>query len=466
MDDLLNRETRNTNYTSVISAQREFFQSGATKSYHFRIKQLDKLYKVISENEKLILDSVKKDLNKSIFEGFFGDVALILHEISFVKKHLSKWMKPEAVRTPITHFGSSCKIYQEPYGVNLIISPWNYPFQLTFIPLIGAIAGGNTAVIKPSELSPNSSALITKLINENFSSEHVICIEGGIEVSNVLLNEQFDHIFFTGSVPVGKIIMDAASKNLTPVTLELGGKSPTIVDSSANIKLAARRIAWGKFFNAGQSCVAPDYLYVHKSVEDEFLSNLKDEILKLYTNNALNYSDYAHIINIKHFSRLKSLLTGATVFLGGRTDENTLAFEPTILTNVSNDHPVMMEEIFGPILPVISFASIDEVIAEINKRPKPLALYLFTENKTVKEKVIENIPFGGGSINDTLFHLANPHLPFGGVGSSGHGSYHGIHSFKCFTHQKSILSQTTKFDLSVRYHTTRGALKIIRKFFK
>ncbi|WP_235822185.1 aldehyde dehydrogenase [Gottfriedia luciferensis] len=466
MEDLLNVEIKQSDYSSEISAQRKFFQSGATKSYQFRIRQLDKLYKVISENEKLILEAVKKDLNKSVFEGFFGDVALILHEISFVKKHLSKWMKPEAVRTPITHFGSSCKIFHEPYGVNLIISPWNYPFQLSFIPLIGAIAGGNTAVVKPSELSPNSSALIARLIKETFSNEYVICIEGGIEVSNALLNKQFDHIFFTGSVPVGKIVMEAASKNLTPVTLELGGKSPTIIDSSANIKLAARRVAWGKFFNAGQTCVAPDYLYVHKSIENEFLSTLKDEIIKLYTNNALNFSDYAHIINVRHFSRLKSLLNGPSVYFGGRTDENTLAFEPTILTNVSKDHPVMKEEIFGPILPVLSFDSIEEVIAEINKNPKPLALYLFTENKSVKEKIIKNIPFGGGSINDTLFHLATPHLPFGGVGSSGHGSYHGIHSFKCFTHEKSVLSQTTKFDLSVRYHTTRGALNIIRMLFK
>ncbi|PGZ92352.1 aldehyde dehydrogenase family protein [Bacillus sp. AFS029533] len=462
----MNAELKKSNYTSAISAQREFFQSGVTKSYQFRIRQLDKLYKVISENENLILEAVKKDLNKSVFEGFFGDVALISHEISFVKKNLAKWMKPKAVRTPITHLGSSCKIYHEPFGVNLIISPWNYPFQLTFIPLIGAIAGGNTAVVKPSELSPNSSALIARLIKETFSNEYVICIEGGIEVSNALLNEQFDHIFFTGSVPVGKIVMEAASKNLTPVTLELGGKSPTIVDSSAKIKLAARRIAWGKFFNAGQTCVAPDYLYVHKSIEIEFLNALKDEIIKLYTNNALNFSDYAHIINVRHFSRLKSLLNGPTVFFGGRTNENTLAFEPTILTNVLKDHPVMKEEIFGPILPVLTFDSIDEVIAEVNKNPKPLALYLFTENKSVKEKVIENIPFGGGSINDTLFHLATPHLPFGGVGSSGHGSYHGVHSFKCFTHEKSVLSQTTKFDLSVRYHTTRGALKIIRMLFK
>ncbi|PEJ57633.1 MULTISPECIES: aldehyde dehydrogenase [unclassified Bacillus (in: firmicutes)] len=453
-------------YASLVSSQNAFFQTGKTRSYEFRIQQLVKLYKVISENEKLILEAVKKDLNKSEFEGFFGDVALILHEITYVKKQLRKWMKPSKVQTPITHFGSSCKVYREPYGVNLIISPWNYPFQLTFIPLIGAIAGGNTAIIKPSELTPNSSALIARLIKETFSSEFIACIEGGVEESTALLNERFDHIFFTGSVQVGSIVMQSASKHLTPVTLELGGKSPTIVDSSANIKLAARRIAWGKFFNAGQTCIAPDYIYVHKSIEEKFLSTLKEEIERLFTENPLTYSDYTHVVNDRHFSRLKKLLAGPTVFYGGETDEITLAFEPTILTNVTLDHPVMKEEIFGPILPVLTFRSIDEVINDINSNPKPLALYLFTEKSSVKERIINNIPFGGGCINDTLYHITTPHLPFGGVGHSGHGSYHGIHSFKCFTHEKSVLNQTTKFDLNVRYHTTKGALNIIRKLFK
>ncbi|MEH7612299.1 aldehyde dehydrogenase [Gottfriedia acidiceleris] len=453
-------------YASIVSSQQAYFQTGKTRSYEFRMTQLNKLYKVISENEKLILEAVKKDLNKSVFEGYFGDIALILSEISFVKKHLKKWMKPSSVRTPITHFGSKGKIYHEAYGVNLIISPWNYPFQLTFIPLIGAIAGGNTAVVKPSELTPNSSALISRLIRETFFSHYITCIEGGVEVSTALLNERFDHIFFTGSVQVGRIVMQSASKHLTPATLELGGKSPTIVDSGANIKSAARRIAWGKFLNAGQTCIAPDYIFVHKTIEEKFLEALKEEIERLYTENPLTYSEYTHVVNNRHFARLKKMLEGPTVYHGGKTDENTLAFEPTILTNVSFDHPVMNEEIFGPILPVLSFESIREVISEINNKPKPLALYLFTENSSVKELIINSVSFGGGCINDTLIHITSPYLPFGGVGHSGHGSYHGIHSFKCFTHDKSVLDQTTKFDLSVRYHITKGALKVIRKLFK
>ncbi|WP_088012033.1 aldehyde dehydrogenase [Gottfriedia acidiceleris] len=458
--------TKSSQYASLISYQQAFFRSGKTRSYEFRMKQLDKLYKVISENEKLILEAVHKDLNKSVFEGFFGDIALILNEISYVKKHLRKWMKPSNVRTPITHFGSSCKTYREPFGVNLIISPWNYPFQLTFIPLIGAISGGNTAIIKPSELTSNSSALISRIIKETFPREFIACVEGGVEESVALLNEKFDHIFFTGSVQVGKIVMQSASEHLTPVTLELGGKSPTIVDSSANLKLAARRIAWGKFFNAGQTCIAPDYVYVHESIEEKFLGAIKEEIERLYTKNPLTYSDYTHIVNNRNFVRLKKMLEGPKVFHGGKTDENTLAIEPTILTNVSLNHAVMQEEVFGPILPVLPFKSIDFVINEINKNPKPLALYLFTEDKSIKERIIGDVPYGGGCVNDTIFHITTPHLPFGGVGQSGHGSYHGIHSFKCFTHEKSVLTQTTKFDLSVRYHTSKGALTIIRKLFK
>ncbi|MFF3024423.1 aldehyde dehydrogenase [Gottfriedia sp. NPDC057948] len=466
MEQLLSSSTEAPEYSSLLAEQREFFQTGATRTYIFRKTQLEKLYKAISDNERLILEAVNKDLHKSEFEGFFADVALILHEISYVKKHLHKWMKPTNIKTPLTHFGSRCKIYREPYGVNLVVSPWNYPFQLTFIPLIGAIAGGNTAIVKPSELTPNSSALITKIITDTFPIEYISCVEGGVEVSTALLKEKFDHIFFTGSVEVGSVVMRAASEHLTPVTLELGGKSPTIVDKSANLKLAARRIAWGKFFNSGQTCIAPDYIYVSSHIQKEFLSLLKEEIKRLYSEDPLSYKEYTHIVNDRHFKRLQNLMDGPSIYYGGKVDETTLVIEPTILTNVSWKHPVMNEEIFGPILPIIPFNSLDEVVMEINNRPKPLALYLFTENDSIKKRIVEEISFGGGSINDTLFHLTTPHLPFGGVGSSGHGSYHGIHSYKCFTHEKSVLSQTTKFDLSVRYHTTKGAQSIIRKLFK
>lgn len=455
-----------TGFSSLIASQRAFFRTGATRPYAFRKAQLEKLYKAIQSNEQAILDAVKKDLNKSQFEGTFAEVALVLHEISFMIKHLHSWMKPTSVTNPLTHFGSRSKIYREPYGVNLIIAPWNYPFQLALLPLVGAIAGGNTATVKPSELSVQSSLVLAELIGRTFPEEYIACVQGGVEESTALLNEKFDHIFFTGSVKVGSIVMREASKNLTPVTLELGGKSPTIVDASANLKLAARRIAWGKFLNAGQTCIAPDYVYVHHSIEKPFLQQLKQEIISLYTENPLSNDDYTHIINDKHTLRLQQLLKGTTVYHGGKVDTLTGAIEPTVLTNVSMNDPVMQDEIFGPILPVISYDLLNEVILQINNGPKPLALYLFSEDEAVKKRVIEEIPFGGGCVNDTLYHVASPYLPFGGVGHSGLGSYHGKFSFDAFTHAKGVLTQTTKFDLPVRYHTTNGALGIIRRLFK
>ncbi len=454
------------NYTSIVSAQRAFFQSGETHSYEFRKAQLETLYAAVVENEKLLIEALYKDLHKSEFEAFSTEIGIILHEISHTLKHLQKWMKPKKVATSTTHVGSKSKIYREPYGVNLIIAPWNYPIQLALLPLIGAIAGGNTAVVKPSEFAVHSSQAICKILTEKFPTEYIACIEGGVEDAQALLAERFDHIFFTGSTNVGRIVMREASEFLTPVTLELGGKSPAIVTASSNLKLAAKRIAWGKFLNAGQTCIAPDYVYVHHAIEEKFVRLLQQEIVSLYSSNPLKSDDYTHIINEKHFDRLLHMLEDADAFYGGEYDRETLAVEPTILVNVSWSDPVMKEEIFGPILPILPYETLDEVVEQINSQPKPLALYLFTEEEALKKRIVSQIPFGGGCINDVLFHITTPNLPFGGVGSSGHGSYHGVHSFKCFTHEKAVLSQTTKFDLNVRYHTSMGSLNIIRKLLK
>jgi aldehyde dehydrogenase (NAD+) len=452
--------------TQLVTRQKAFFQTGSTKTSNFRIEQLEKLYKSIVENEEEIKIALKKDLNKSDFEAYMTEIGFTLKEISEAIKHIKKWMKPIKVKTPITHIGTKGYIYREPYGVTLIISPWNYPFQLAMAPLIGAIIGGNTAIIKPSELTPNTSIIINKIINENFDKEYIAVVDGGIEESTILLQQKFDFIFFTGSVQVGKIVMEAASKNLTPLILELGGKSPTIVHNDSNIQLAAKRIVWGKFTNAGQTCIAPDYIYVHKSVKKEFIDALKNEVVQFYSDKPLLNNDYTKIISDRHFNRLVGFLNNGEILHGGDYDQLSHKIEPTLISDLSWDSPIMSEEIFGPILPILTYENIDEVINEINQHPKPLALYVFTESKQIANKVIERVPFGGGCVNDTLYHMANPHLPFGGVGESGSGNYHGEYSFAAFTHEKSVLLQTTKIDLKIRYHTTKNALRFIRKLLK
>jgi len=348
----------------------------------------------------------------------------------------------------------------------LIIAPWNYPFQLAIAPLIGVIAAGNCAILKPSELTPKTSAVLDELISELFPEEYVSVVQGGVETSQALLKEKFDYIFFTGSVPVGKIIMEAASKNLTPVTLELGGKSPSIVHEDANIKLAAKRIAWGKYMNAGQTCVAPDYLYLHQDIKEQFLKYFIEATKELYGEKPLENPNYTHIVSQKHFNRLKSFLNDGDLILGGGVNEGELAIEPTVLTNISWDAQVMEDEIFGPILPVLEYSNLSEVIEGIHNHPNPLALYFFSENEKIQQEVINNISFGGGCINDTIYHLVSPYLPFGGVGNSGTGSYHGKGSFDTFSHQKSVLKQTTKFDIPIRYPNVKNGLKMIKQFLK
>jgi aldehyde dehydrogenase (NAD+) len=454
------------NYPVLIQKQREFFMQGKTKSLSFRIERLNQLRNLIKSNEKVLMDALKQDLNKSEFDSFISEIGIVLEEIRFTINNLKNWAKPRRVKTSLTGLGSKNYIYPEPYGVALIIAPWNYPFQLAIAPLIGAMAAGNCAVIKPSELTPRTSITLKNIINENFPNDYISVVEGGVETSTALLKEKFDYIFFTGSVPVGRIIMEAASKHLTPVTLELGGKSPCIVHEDANLKLAAKRIAWGKYINAGQTCVAPDYLYVHKRVKDEFLRLFKESISELYGVEPIQRGDFTRIVSERHLQRLTTFLKNGTIYYGGKHDLNKLMLEPTVLVDVSWEDEVMQDEIFGPILPVLEFEDLSSMISKINSRPKPLALYTFSSSQDVQNYILDNVSFGGGCINDTVFHLSSPYLPFGGVGESGIGAYHGKGSFDVFSHEKSILKQTTLFDLPFRYPNTKNALKKIKWFIK
>jgi aldehyde dehydrogenase (NAD+) len=453
-------------YDTLIQMQRAFFTQGKTKSVTFRIEMLNQLRNLIKTNEKLLMNALKQDLNKSEFDSFISEIGIVLEEIRFTIKNLRKWAKPRRVKTSLTGLGSKSYIYPEPYGVALIIAPWNYPFQLSIAPLIGAIAAGNCAIIKPSELTPRTSRILSEMINGNFPNDYISVVEGGVETSTALLKEKFDYIFFTGSVAVGKIIMEAASRHLTPVTLELGGKSPCIVHEDANLKLAAKRIAWGKYINAGQTCVAPDYLYVHKRVKDEFLRLFKESILDLYGMNPIQKGDFTRIVSERHFQRLTSFLKDGAIYYGGEQDLKKLMIEPTVLIDVSWDDEVMQDEIFGPILPVLEFDDLSSMVNKLNSRAKPLALYTFSNSQDVQSYILNNVSFGGGCINDTVFHLSSPYLPFGGVGESGIGAYHGKGSFDVFSHEKSILKQTTLFDLPFRYPNTKNALKKIKMFIK
>jgi len=453
-------------YQLLVNKQRQFFKTDKTKTIAFRVEALQRLKTAIKKYEQELMGALRADLNKSEFDAYSTEIGIVLEEINFTLKRLRAWVKPKKVKTPITHIGSSSYIYSEPYGVALIIAPWNYPFQLAIAPLIGAIAAGNCAIIKPSELTPKTSDILEQLISEYFPEEYIAVVQGAVETSQALLNEKFDYIFFTGSVPVGRIIMEAASKSLTPVTLELGGKSPCIVHEDANLKLAAKRIAWGKFMNAGQTCVAPDYLYLHKQIKEPFLNLLKNAIVDLYGQEPLKNPDFTRIVSNSHFQRLCGFLSNGEIVSGGKTSQETLMIEPTVLEGISWDDPVMMDEIFGPILPVLEYDSLSEVIEGIQNHPKPLALYLFTENDSVQQEVLNQISFGGGCINDTVYHIASPHLPFGGVGNSGIGAYHGKGSFDTFSHKKSVLKQTTRFDIPVRYPNVKDGLRKIKMFLK
>lgn len=457
----------NEKILDVLKKQKEYFYEGETKNIDFRIKQLQKLKRAIKDNEKLITEALYKDLHKPEFEAYATEIGYIYDSIGYFIKNLKKWAKVRRVKTPAVHFGSRSYIYAEPYGSVLIVGPFNYPFQLIMEPLIGAISAGNCVVIKPSEYTTNVSKIVYKIIKENFHEKYIEVIEGGKEETSILINSPFDYIFFTGSVAVGKIVMEAAAKNLVPVTLELGGKSPTIVHKDANIESASERIIWGKFMNVGQTCVAPDYLLVHKEIKDQLVSKLIEKIKIFYGNNPKTSKDYGRIVNEKQFSRIKGLINEDKVIFGGDYGVEELYIDPTIMNNVTWEDKVMGEEIFGPVLPILEYENLNEIINKINSRPKPLALYLFTESREVEKKVVENISYGGGCINDTMTHLASPFLPFGGVGTAGVGSYHGQRSFETFSHMKSVLKKSTRFNLKFIFPPyTKKKVAMLRRVMK
>ena len=449
----------------TIRKQRAYFYTGATKDLNFRLRQLGSLKRTIQAHEQEIVDALRKDLNRDPFDAYAAEIGIVLEELNHLIRHLPKWGAKKRVRTSLANFLASSCIYPEPYGIALILSPWNYPFQLAMSPLAGAIAAGNCAVVKPSAYSRHTSEVIEKVIKACFDEEYIAVVRGGREANQSLLEEKFDYIFFTGSVAVGKTVMEAASRHLTPVTLELGGKSPCIVDETANLKLAARRIVWGKFLNAGQTCVAPDYLMVHRSVKKELTGEIKRVIETFYGPAAGGMDSFPKIINEKHFNRLALLMENEEILLGGNTDPAALKIAPTLADHVTWDSPLMQGEIFGPILPILEFDDLDEVISAVNRHPKPLALYFFTTGKDRAERILRDISFGGGCINDTVMHLASTHLPFGGVGESGMGQYHGKSSFDTFTHYKSILNKSNLIDVPLRYpgHKHIGLVKRIMK---
>ena len=450
----------------ILEKQRQYFYNGNTLDIDYRKASLRKLKNEIKKNEDNIFNALKKDLNKSEFESFATEIGLVYEEINETLKNIDKWSKRKKVKTPISQFKASSYIYKEPYGNALIIAPWNYPFQLVMAPLIGAIAAGNTVVIKPSELAPATASVIENIISNVFNKEYIAVIQGDIDVNKALLEERFDYIFFTGSTVVGKIVMEAATKNLTPITLELGGKSPCIVDKSDKIDLFAKRIVWGKLLNSGQTCVAPDYFLIHKDIKEEFLKSVKKYVKEFYGDNPIKSEDYVKIINKRHFQRILSLIDKDNILLGGNYDEAKLKIEPTVVEVKSLDEQIMSEEIFGPIMPIITYSKYEEVIKTIRNFEKPLALYLFTENKVLEKNILENINFGGGCINDTIVHLATTELPFGGVGMSGMGSYHGKRSFDTFTHEKSILKRSNWIDIPLRYPPYLGKISLLRNIFK
>ena len=449
-----------------LEKQRAFFRSGRTIPLAFRKKALKRLGRAIRQHENEIYAALREDLNKSKTEAFMCEVGMTLAELSYMLKHLEGWAKKKYVRSPLAQFSATSFTVKEPYGVALIMSPWNYPFMLTMEPLIGAIAAGNCAVVKPSAYAPATSAVIRRILRACFPEEYIFAVEGGRAENQALLDQRFDYIFFTGGVTVGKEVMAKAAKHLTPVTLELGGKSPCVVDRTAKLELAAKRIAFGKLLNAGQTCVAPDYVLVAREVEDAFVAALQKQFDQLCPD-PLHSAEYVHIVNQKHFDRLTGLMASGQIVYGGSIDPAALRIAPTILRNVSPDSPVMQEEIFGPILPILPVSSIDEAIAFAAARPHPLACYLFTKDRALQRRVLDTLPFGGGCINDTIIHLATSAMPFGGVGESGMGGYHGRAGFETFSHYRSIVDKKTWTDLPIRYQRyDEMKEKMLRRFLK
>lgn len=452
---------------AMIEAQKGFYFAGETRSTEFRKEMLMKLYAEIEKREQDILKALHKDLGKSAFESYTTEIGFVLSSIAYMVKHVDEWMKPEKVKTPLHLQPAKSFITREPYGSVLVIGPFNYPFQLVMEPLIGALVAGNCAIVKPSEFAVETSAIIKRIIEAVFPANYVSVVEGEREETSLLIHAPFDYIFFTGSVGVGKVVMKAAAERLTPITLELGGKSPAIVDQTANLQHAAERIVWGKFLNAGQTCVAPDYLVVHASVKDSLIREMLAVLKRFYGRNVEESEDYGRLIHHRHFDRLQEMLVqeASKIIVGGQSNRATLYMEPTLIA-ANWDSSLMEDEIFGPILPILVYENLDEVLHQIRQNPKPLAAYFFTENDRAEAYFIENLPFGGGCINDTVTHVGNIHLPFGGVGNSGMNAYHGKASFDLFTHAKSVMKRSTKIPMKVVLPPYGNKLKVIKNLLK
>ncbi len=450
-----------------VAEQTAFFRSGATLPVEYRLLQLRKLKAAIQKYEPRIMEALWKDLHKSPFEAYATEIGIVLAEIGLHIRKLKTWAKPKKVFTnQIIHFWSASKVYPQPFGRVLIMAPWNYPFQLLINPLVGAISAGNCVTLKASEYAPHTAEVMREMITETFSPEYISVYLGGRAANEALLKERWDYIFFTGSPLVGKVVMEAAARNLTPVSLELGGKSPCIVDDDANLRVAAARIVWGKFINAGQTCIAPDYVMVHRSVKEELLKVMQQKIREYFGTDPELSPDYARIATVENTERLARFLSSGNVYTGGMVKVPERYFAPTILCDVSPDSPVMQEEIFGPILPVLEFSDRAEVVRFVNERPKPLAFYYFSENSSRQREMLEQTTSGGGCINEVVMHIANDHLPFGGVGNSGMGRYHGKASFDTFTHYRSILKKSTWFDMPVRYAPYGRKIRLLKMLIK
>ena len=450
----------------AVNDQKIFFLTQKTKNIEYRKKMLKTLRRTIVLYQDQLADAVYKDLHKAGFEFFLTEVSLLLEELDYHIKKLKQWSSPKRVRSSLLHFKSKSYIQPEPLGQVLIVAPWNYPFHLMFIPLIGAISAGNTIILKPSPHSPNTSQVMQEMIAENFSPEYITLFQGDRNVNKILFDQNFDLIFYTGSPGAGKAVMEAAAKNLTPVILELGGKNPCVVDETANIKLAAKRITWGKFLNAGQTCTAPDYAFIHRNIKEEFILAMKETIQEFYGDDPKN-SDFSRIINSHHTKRLSEMMKHGTIVAGGDFDIQEKYIAPTVIDHIIPDSPIIREEIFGPILPLMEYKELDDVIAFINNMQKPLGAYLFSENKRVQKEFITKTSSGGVTINDVIMHAVNLYLPFGGVGGSGMGNYHGEFSFSAFSHKKSILNKSTLIDIPLRYAPyTKTKQRIIKAFLK
>ena len=461
------KKTKKLKIKDILTQQQNFFNSNKTKNINFRIEQLSKIKKALKENEGLLYKAIYEDFGKSEFETYVTELSLLYHEINSCIKNIRKWSKRKKVSTGIINFPAKSYIIPEPLGTTLVIGAWNYPYQLSLVPSITSLAAGNTVILKPSELPSKTSEVMAKIINDNFPSEYFCVVEGGIKETTELLEHRFDKILFTGSLPVGKIIYQAAAKHLTPVTLELGGKSPTFVLADTDIKMTAKRIVWAKFLNAGQTCIAPDYVLVDKSIEERFLEALKNEIKEYHKNTENIEENYLRIINVNNFDRLNKLIDNDRLYFGGKTNRNERFISPTILQNISFEDEVMKGEIFGPILPVISFTKLDDAIKMVKERPKPLSCYIYSKNRKNIDKLLNEISFGGGAVNDSLMHLSNSNLPFGGVGLSGIGSYHGKAGFDTFSHFKSILDKPFWIEPNIKYAPySTWKLKIIKWLFK